>query len=92
MKLASVKIFIMEINLTEHPVDLFSAWFEEAKKYEKTAIDNDSPFTWSEHESLLDLEKPERVAQIKEDYEKRLEKLKKTKKITTVKKLIREII
>tara|TARA_B100001250_G_scaffold414235_1_gene451443 strand:+ start:6493 stop:7329 length:837 start_codon:yes stop_codon:yes gene_type:complete len=55
--------------------------FEEAKKYEKTAIDNDSPFTWSEHESLLDLEKPERVAQIKEDYEKRLEKLKKTKKI-----------
>ena len=24
----------MEINLNEHPVDLFSSWFEEAKKSE----------------------------------------------------------
>jgi 3'-phosphoadenosine 5'-phosphosulfate sulfotransferase (PAPS reductase)/FAD synthetase len=45
--------------------------FEEAKRYEKLAIDNDSPFTWSQGESLPDLEKPERVQQIKEDYEKR---------------------
>lgn len=45
--------------------------FEEAKRYEKLAIDNDSPFTWSQGESLPDLEKPERVKQIKEDYEKR---------------------
>lgn len=45
--------------------------FEEAKRYEKLAIDNDSPFTWSQGESLPELEKPERVQQIKEDYEKR---------------------
>jgi hypothetical protein len=45
--------------------------FEEAKRYEKLAIDNDSPFTWSQGESLLDLEQPERIQQIKEDFEKR---------------------
>ena len=51
--------------------------FEEAKRYEKTAIDNGSPFTWSEGESLDELVKPERVEQIKQDYEDRLERLKK---------------
>jgi len=45
--------------------------FEEAKRYEKLAIDNDSPFTWSQGESLNELEKPERVQQIKDDFEKR---------------------
>lgn len=51
--------------------------FEEAKRYEKTAEQCGSPFTWSEKESLEELSKPERVAQIKQDYEKRLERLKK---------------
>lgn len=51
--------------------------FEEAKRYEKTAEKCGSPFTWSEKESLEELSKPERVAQIKQDYEKRLERLKK---------------
>lgn len=53
--------------------------FEEAKRYEKTALDSGSPFTWSEGESLDDLTKPERTAQIKQDYEARLEKAKKKK-------------
>ena len=61
------------VNLMEkHPEA-----FEEAKAYEKTAVDHGSPFTWSEHESLEELARPERVAQIKEDYKKRLERLKK---------------
>ena len=51
--------------------------FEEAKSYETTATACGSPFTWSEHESLEELSKPERIAQIKQDYEKRLERLKK---------------
>lgn len=51
--------------------------FDEAKGYEKKATASGSPFTWSEHESLEDLSKPERVAQIKQDYERRLERLKK---------------
>lgn len=51
--------------------------FEEAKNYEKKATACGSPFTWSEHESLEDLSKPERIEQIKQDYEKRLERIKK---------------
>lgn len=50
--------------------------FEEAKKYEKTAMANGSPFTWSEGESLDDMMKPDRVEQIKQDYEDRLERAK----------------
>jgi hypothetical protein len=49
--------------------------FEEAKAYEKDALESGSPFTWSQGESLTDLTKPERIKQIKEDYEKRVQKL-----------------
>ena len=50
--------------------------FEEAKAYEKDATEHGSPFTWSQGESLEELTAPERVAQIKEDYEKRVARLK----------------
>lgn len=50
--------------------------FEEAKAYEKSAVENGSPFTWSQGESLDELTEPERVKQIKEDHEKRLERVK----------------
>lgn len=61
------------VNLMEkHPEA-----FKEAKAYEKTAVEHGSPFTWSEKESLEELARPERVAQIKKDYEKRLERLRK---------------
>ncbi|WP_170368870.1 phosphoadenosine phosphosulfate reductase family protein [Ruegeria arenilitoris] len=50
--------------------------FEEAKSYEKDAVAQGSPFTWSQGESLDELTRPERVKQIKEDYEKRLERAK----------------
>lgn len=50
--------------------------FEEAKSYEKDAVANGSPFTWSQGESLDELTQPERVKQIKDDYEKRLERMK----------------
>jgi len=46
--------------------------FEAAKEYEKTALDHGSPFTWSERESLVELERPERVAKIEADYERRV--------------------
>ena len=45
--------------------------YREAMQYEKVASENDSPFTWSQGESLEELARPERVAQIKADYEKR---------------------
>ena len=50
-------------------------FFEEAKGYEKTAVDGGSPFTWSEGESLTELEQPERIQQITEDHERRLQRL-----------------
>ena len=50
-------------------------FFEEAKRYEKTAVEGGSPFTWSAGESLSELEQPERVQQIEEDHEKRLQRL-----------------
>ncbi|MES9973387.1 MAG: phosphoadenosine phosphosulfate reductase family protein [Candidatus Thiodiazotropha sp.] len=50
--------------------------FEEAKAYEKNAVDHGSPFTWSQGESLNELSRPERVHQIKEDHEQRLARQK----------------
>lgn len=61
------------IHLLEHHPDKFA----EAMAYEKTAIDEGSPFTWSQGESLAELSRPERVKQIKADYEKRLERERK---------------
>ena len=51
-------------------------FFEEAKSYEKNAIDHGSPFTWSEGESLDELAEPERVAQIRGEHQRRLERMR----------------
>jgi 3'-phosphoadenosine 5'-phosphosulfate sulfotransferase (PAPS reductase)/FAD synthetase len=48
--------------------------FEEAKLYEKNAIEHGSPFTWSHGESLSELEQPERQEQIRDEHQKRLER------------------
>lgn len=50
--------------------------FEEAKAYEKSALDHGSPFTWSRGESLGELEQPERIAQIQRDHEQRLARIR----------------
>ena len=55
--------------------------FENAKRMEKTALDNGSPFTWCQAESLIELSKPERVAQIKADHQKKIEAAAKKRKI-----------
>lgn len=46
--------------------------FEEAKIYEKNSLEQGSPFTWSQGEPLEELEKPERVQQIRQEHEQRL--------------------
>lgn len=51
----------------EHP-----ELFEEAKQYEKTALEHGSPFTWSDRESLTELERSVRMAEVEADYEIRL--------------------
>jgi hypothetical protein len=45
--------------------------FEKAKEYEKNALEHGSPFTWTQGESLDELEKPARVIQIVTDFERR---------------------
>ncbi|OLP76561.1 Sensor histidine kinase YycG [Symbiodinium microadriaticum] len=47
---------------------------KEAKQYEKNAIEHGSPFTWSQGESLSELEKPERQEQIRVEHERRVER------------------
>ena len=54
-----------------HPV-----YFQEAKDYEKTAIENGSPFTWSQGESLEQLEQPERLAQIRREHALRIARMR----------------
>jgi 3'-phosphoadenosine 5'-phosphosulfate sulfotransferase (PAPS reductase)/FAD synthetase len=46
------------------------ALFEEAKKYERVYTETGNFFTWSHGESLTELEKPERMEQIKQEAEK----------------------
>jgi Phosphoadenosine phosphosulfate reductase family len=57
----------------QHPAD-----YEKAKELEKDALEHGSPFTWSKGESLWDMEKPERIAEIKAEYELRRARLRKS--------------
>ncbi len=54
--------------------------FEEAKSYEKTAVDSGSPYTWVQGESLEELSRSERVAEIEVDFERRIEFEKKKRR------------
>lgn len=55
-------------NLLERHPDAF----EEAKSYEKDALEHGSPFTWSQGESLSNLAKPDRLRQIREEHRRRV--------------------
>ena len=50
--------------------------FEEAKAYEKSAVAHGSPFTWSQGESLEELEQPARMEQISAEHEERLVRMR----------------
>lgn len=65
------------VRLAENHPDRFA----EAVNYEKTALRDGSPFTWSQGESLTELIESNRVAQIKADYEKRRERLRQRRRI-----------
>ncbi|MEP3120549.1 MULTISPECIES: phosphoadenosine phosphosulfate reductase family protein [Alphaproteobacteria] len=58
--------------LENHPGD-----FEIARSYEKNALEHGSPFTWSQGESLDELSRPDRIAQIKAEHQKRLDRARK---------------
>lgn len=52
--------------------------FEAAKALEKDSLEHGSPFTWSKGESLSQLEQPDRMQQIKKEYEIRRERMAKS--------------
>jgi len=56
------------VGLKEHHPDLF----EEAKRFEKINAETGERYTWSQSESLEELERPERVAKIREEHLKSL--------------------
>ena len=56
-------------------------YFEEAKSYEKNSIDDGSPFTWSQGESLEEISKPERMAKIKEEHKRRMQRIQSKKQV-----------
>lgn len=62
--------------LEEHPEA-----YEEAKRYEKNAVEHGSPFTWSQGESLEELARPDRIAQIRADHERRQARLEQRRPI-----------
>lgn len=65
--------------------------YEEAKEYEKTALTHGSPFTWSQGESLIDLEKPDRIAQIESDFEARRLRERAARKLNPLRVLDAEL-
>jgi hypothetical protein len=72
--------------------EIHPAAFEEAKAYEKLAIESGSPFTWTQGESLSDLEKPERIAGIKAEFEKRQARMQKKKKVNPLRPQLIDIV
>jgi hypothetical protein len=65
--------------------------FEEARRYEKNAMDHGSPFTWTEGETLDTLTSPERAAQIEKDYQERVLKAKKNQAVNPLRNETSEI-
>lgn len=61
--------------LREHP-DAFA----DAAAYEKKAQVSGSPFTWSQGESLDELARSDRIAQIEADFERRQERMRASRK------------
>lgn len=58
--------------------------FEEAKGYEKVARDHNSPFTWSQNESLEELEQPSRIEEIKERHALRTARIRAARRPTVL--------
>lgn len=66
--------------------------FDAAKAYEKTALEHGSPFTWSQRESLEELERPKRMAQIQADYELRKQREMARRRPNPLRKQSEEVV
>ncbi len=56
------------VGLLENHPDLF----DEARRYEKLATESGCRYTWVDDESLVELARPERVAEVKEEHARRI--------------------
>lgn len=65
--------------------------FEEARSYEKNALEHGSPFTWSAGESLDELARPERVAQIRAEHQKRVERAAAKRRLNPLRPDVQEM-
>lgn len=65
--------------------------FEEAKGYEKNALEHGSPFTWSQGESLEELAMPERIAMIKAEHERRMERLRQQAPVNPLRDIVCDV-
>ena len=68
------------VRLKQHHPNLF----EEAKAYEKPNSINGNTFYWTSNESLEDIEQPNRMAQIEENWEKTQKRLLKKRSNVTL--------
>ena len=68
------------VRLKEKHPDLF----EKAKAYEKPYEESGNTFTWSQQESLAELERPERMEAIKREHELRKSRKRKCRKDLTL--------
>jgi 3'-phosphoadenosine 5'-phosphosulfate sulfotransferase (PAPS reductase)/FAD synthetase len=65
--------------------------FESAKRMEKTALEDGSPFTWCQGESLEELSQPERVLKIKEDHKKKVDQSRKRRRSDPLRENAKEL-
>lgn len=76
------------VGLLENHPDLY----EKAKSFEKLGGENETRFTWSEGESLEDLADPDRIAQIKENHEKAMQREKKARPNRPLVEVLSEVL
>ena len=75
------------VRLSEKHPDLF----EQAKQYERIYEKTGNFFTWSEGESLAELERPERMEEIQRSSDKRRALIKSSRKNLTLLEVYSEI-
>jgi 3'-phosphoadenosine 5'-phosphosulfate sulfotransferase (PAPS reductase)/FAD synthetase len=76
------------VGLLERHPDLF----EESKKYEKFDPETGDRFTWNQRESLDELARPERVAEIKERQQKEIERKQKRRDNLPLFEILNEVL
>lgn len=76
------------VHLLERHPDKFA----EAMAYEKDSLENGSPFTWSQGESLKELSQPQRIEEIKADFKKRQQRELKSRRVNPLRRGLEPVL